>query len=162
VTLVAVASAATSTVGVSPSSIPADGSTVTTVTVTVRDLNGDLIGVGGDTVTMASDLGTLGAVADNGDGTYSAVLSGTVAGDATVSFAVNGVDAASTAAVTLIAVPAESAPPVAPVEPAPAPAPAADLASTGIDIGTGAALVGLLVASGLIFVAFKRRRVGQS
>jgi uncharacterized repeat protein (TIGR01451 family) len=159
VSLVAVPAASTSTIGVSPSSIPADGSTTSTVTVTVRDLNGDPIVVGGDKVTLNTNLGVLGAVTDHGDGTYSASLSGAAAGTATVTFTVNGADATNTADVTLVAVPAASAPPVEPAPPVEsAPPVEAGLASTGINIETGLAYVGLLLGAGLLLALAKWKR----
>ncbi|MEO7016588.1 MAG: invasin domain 3-containing protein [Leifsonia sp.] len=155
VALVAVPTASTSTVAASAASIPPDGSTTSTVTVTVRDLNGDPVVVGGDTVTMATDLGTLGAVKDNGDGTYTASLSGTVAGVSTVTFKVNGIAATNTATVALVAVPTTPEP-----TPTPPAVPTADLASTGIDLGTGLALAGLLFGGGLtLALAYWRGRL---
>jgi hypothetical protein len=59
--------------------------------------------VGGDAVTLATDLGTLGAVTDNGDGSYTATLtSSTTAGAATVTGTVNTVAIADDAAVSFL------------------------------------------------------------
>jgi adhesin/invasin len=129
------------------------------VTVTLRDVNGDPIVVGGDKVTLNTNLGVLGAVTDHGDGTYSASLSGAAAGTATVTFTVNGADATNTADVTLVAVPAASAPPVEPAPPVEsAPPVEAGLASTGINIETGLAYVGLLLGAGLLLALAKWKR----
>ena len=57
------------TVTVDPVEIPADGSSTSTVTVTVME-GGD--GVAGDTVTISADKGAVGAVTDAGNGTYTA------------------------------------------------------------------------------------------
>ncbi|MCH8253893.1 MAG: hypothetical protein IID06_00935, partial [Gemmatimonadetes bacterium] len=47
---------------------------------------------GGDTVVLLTDLGTLGLVTDNGDGTYTATLTaGVTPGFATISGTVNAV-----------------------------------------------------------------------
>ncbi|ACQ81027.1 Ig domain protein group 1 domain protein [Beutenbergia cavernae DSM 12333] len=94
----------TSTIEADPTSITADGASTSTITVTLQDSNGNPVGTGGDTVTIATDAGTLGVVTDNGDGTYTATFtSATTAGTATVSFTVNGADAPATAEVQLTA-----------------------------------------------------------
>ena len=49
--------------------LPADGTSTTTITVTVMDAGN---AVTGDTVTVTADKGDVGAVTDNGDGTYTA------------------------------------------------------------------------------------------
>src|SRR5439155_9542382 len=62
------------------------------------------LAVGGDTVALSTTRGTLGAVTDNGTGTYTATLtSSTSAGTATVSGTVNGTTFTSTAAVDFVA-----------------------------------------------------------
>ncbi|MGW9157085.1 invasin domain 3-containing protein [Microbacterium sp. NPDC055665] len=151
VNLIAVPTATTSTIAVSEGSIPADGTTGSTVTVTVRDYNGDPITVGGDTVTIGTDLGAVGAVTDNGDGTYSAVLTGTDAGTATITFTVNGVNATNTETVDLIAVPTAT----------PAPETPDGLANTGGEAGIGWAVGGLLLGAGMLLPAMRKRRVTQ-
>ncbi|MFJ8895967.1 Ig-like domain-containing protein, partial [Leifsonia sp. NPDC102414] len=93
------------------------------------------------------------AVTDNGDGTYSAPLSGVAAGVATVTFTVNGAAGTNTADVTLVAVPAAA------TSPAPAPAPAeASLATTGLDVGATLGGVGMLLGAGVILALAKRKR----
>ncbi|MFI2104621.1 invasin domain 3-containing protein, partial [Isoptericola sp. NPDC019693] len=88
------ASAATSTIAADPATITADGTSTSTVTVTLRDGNGNALTSAGGVVTMATDAGTLADVTDRGDGTTTATLrSATTAGTATVTFAVDGVDA---------------------------------------------------------------------
>ncbi|WP_416443287.1 invasin domain 3-containing protein [Leucobacter sp. HNU] len=97
------ASATTSTIAAAPSSITADGSSTSTVTVTLNDANGNPLTAGGAAVTMATTAGTLSAVTDNGDGTYTATLTSPKSvGSATVSFAVGGTTGTSTATVTFI------------------------------------------------------------
>ncbi|NNU82255.1 hypothetical protein HMH01_17660, partial [Halovulum dunhuangense] len=62
-----------------PVSIVADGTSTSAVTVSLVDANDNP--VTGASVVIATDAGTIGAVSDNGDGTYSAVLtSGVTAG----------------------------------------------------------------------------------
>jgi hypothetical protein len=88
-------SASASTIAASPGSIPADGSTATTITVTTQDANGNPETAGGATVTIASTLGTVSGVTDNGDGTYTATLTSTTTGTADVSATINGTPVSS-------------------------------------------------------------------
>ncbi|WP_459471052.1 invasin domain 3-containing protein [Aquirufa beregesia] len=78
---VGAANAATSTLSPTTASIVADGSTQT-LTVTAKDLNGNAITTGGATVliTKSSGVGTVSAVTDNGNGTYTATVSSTTSG----------------------------------------------------------------------------------
>ncbi|MDQ6606665.1 MAG: Ig-like domain repeat protein, partial [Actinomycetota bacterium] len=67
--------AANVTVGLAPTSIPADGSSATTATATVTDVNGNR--VPGDTVVFLTSFGGQGSpqpAHDNGDGTYTATI----------------------------------------------------------------------------------------
>jgi len=92
---------AASSIAATPVSITADGSSTAAITVTLRDSSGNQLTDGGDEVTMTSTAGTVGAVTDNGDGTYTAALtSSTVAATATISFTVNSGEGTNTAAVT--------------------------------------------------------------
>ncbi|MGC5169034.1 invasin domain 3-containing protein [Microbacterium sp. DT81.1] len=98
------ADAATSTIAAAPASVPADGTSTSTVTVTLFDANDNPLATGGDDVQISTTAGTIGAITDNGDGTYtSALTSPTTAGTATVGFTVNSVDAGATTAVTFVA-----------------------------------------------------------
>ena len=94
-------SAANSIISATPSSIPADGATASAVTVQLYDTSGQKITVGGATVQIASTLGTVSSVTDNGNGTYTAQLTSTVAGTAVLSFTVNGVASTDTANVSV-------------------------------------------------------------
>ncbi|MGS0561722.1 beta strand repeat-containing protein [Microbacterium aurugineum] len=98
-----------STIVAAPSLVLADGVTAATVTVTLRDAQGNPVGTGGDTVLITSDLGTPSAVTDNSDGTYTATLTSTVAGTATVGFEIDGAPGAATTAVQFTAGPADPA-----------------------------------------------------
>src|SRR6266545_3693797 len=87
------ASAATSTIAVSSGTITANGSSTSTVTVRLKDANGNALVSSGGTVVIskASGTGTLGATTNNGDGTYTATLaSPTAVGSATIGATVNG------------------------------------------------------------------------
>ena len=78
-----VASAATSTISAAPATIAAGGTSA--ITVTLKDAAGKRVPAGGDVVTLATDLGALGTVTDNNDGTYSAAFTSAVPGTATIS-----------------------------------------------------------------------------
>jgi adhesin/invasin len=96
------ADATTSLVAAAPISIVADGVTTSTITVQLKDAFSNNLTIGGDTVALATDLGSLGSVTDNSNGTYTATLaSGTTAGTATVTGTVNAVAMTDTATVTL-------------------------------------------------------------
>lgn len=102
------ASGTTSEITANPTSIDADGSSTSTITVLLRDAFGNTLTAGGATVVLSTTLGTLGAVTDNGNGTYSATLtSSTTAGTATISGTVNGAAISDTATVdfTLVGAP---------------------------------------------------------
>ncbi len=166
--------AGASDITASPAAITAGGSS--TLTVTLRDAHGNALGAAGAGVPvgMSTDLGELSAVEDIGDGTYTATLTSTVAGTATVGFAVDGTVSATTATVTV-------APADVPgtggnggtggtdgtdgtdggtgTDPAPGGAHVPRLAITGADlVAVWALLAGLLIAGGA--VAVRRARVG--
>ncbi|MEW9702723.1 invasin domain 3-containing protein [Paenibacillus sp. SI8] len=85
------------------SSLVADGTSQTTITVKLRDAQDDALTTGGETVAITSTLGTVSAVSDNHDGTYAATLTApTVVGTATISASVGGSALASTASVQLV------------------------------------------------------------
>jgi len=73
-------------------SIPADGSSTTTIRMTLNDANGNELTTGGDNVGLTTDAGTLlSSITDNGDGTYSQDLqSSTTVETATVEGTVDG------------------------------------------------------------------------
>ena len=64
----------TSTVTATDSTINADGISTTTITVQLKDVNGNNISSGGETVVISTTAGTISSVTDNGDGTYTATL----------------------------------------------------------------------------------------
>src|SRR5690606_18600686 len=74
----------------SASSITTDDSA--TITVRLKDAHGNFLTAGGDSVELATDLGTLSPVVDQGDGTYTAAFSATTPGRATSSDDVRGAD----------------------------------------------------------------------
>lgn len=94
-------SLATSTIDVSPSSITANGTSSSAVTVQLKDANGNALTSSGGTMTLSATSGTVGPVIDHGDGTYtSSVTAPTAAGTATISGQLNGSSLARTATVT--------------------------------------------------------------
>ncbi|WP_353304607.1 Ig-like domain-containing protein, partial [Sessilibacter corallicola] len=99
VTFVSPGDGPNSTVSASPASVSTDVGT-STVTVQAVDSSGTPLTVGGDVVTISSTLGTVGPVTDNGDGTYSAAVTSSNSGTATVSATVNGAAASNTDTVT--------------------------------------------------------------
>jgi uncharacterized Zn ribbon protein len=93
---------AQSSISANPHSITADGSSTSTVTVTVDDAYGNPT-AGGDAVVLHTDLGSLGSVTDNGDGTYTATLtSSTTVGTAHITGTVNSETIATTDAVNFV------------------------------------------------------------
>jgi uncharacterized repeat protein (TIGR01451 family) len=81
-----------STVVVTPATVAAGAAA--TVTLTAQDAQGNQEASGGLTVTFAlgsgSGRGTLGAVGDHGDGTYTATFTATTAGSVTLTAAIGG------------------------------------------------------------------------
>lgn len=96
-------SAAHSAVTASPAVVPADGTSAATITVQVKNAAGASVGVGGATVALTATLGTLSAVTDHGNGTYTATLRSSQAGVATVTGTVNGAEIPVQATVTFAA-----------------------------------------------------------
>ena len=102
-----VASLATSTITAAPTSITANGVSTSTVTVQLKDANGNNLTSSGGAVTLSTSLGSLGAVTDNANGTYTATLtSGTSVGTATITGALGGSAITDTATVALVPGPA--------------------------------------------------------
>jgi hypothetical protein len=84
------ASPATSLITTSHGERVADGSSTAVITVQLRDARGDPMPSGGDAVQLLTTLGMLSSVTDVGDGTYTANLTSTTSGTATVTGTVNG------------------------------------------------------------------------
>lgn len=94
------ASPAYSTITASPTSVPANGTSASTITVRLKDAAGNNITTGGDTVTLSTTRGTLSGVTDLGDGRYRATVVSTTTGTATIRGTVNGANINSSATVT--------------------------------------------------------------
>lgn len=93
------ADATTSIVSASPTSVHANGTSSSTITVQVKDGFGNNFRNGGDTVTLSTTLGTLSSVSDNSNGTYTATLTSSSEGTATISATLNSVTVTDTATV---------------------------------------------------------------
>lgn len=70
--------------------IPANGTTQATITVQLYDDEGDPINTGGENIVIQSSLGTISLTNDNGNGSYTALLSHNNSGSATVTFTLDG------------------------------------------------------------------------
>lgn len=82
---------AQTTISADPVSILADGVSTSQITVQAVDADGTNINSGGALVTLSATDGTLSAITDNGDGTYTATLtSSTIPGTVTLSGTING------------------------------------------------------------------------
>ncbi|WP_036698739.1 Ig-like domain-containing protein, partial [Paenibacillus taiwanensis] len=97
-------SPAESEVTTAHSSVVANGTSQTTVTVKLKDAQGHALTSGGATVSIESTLGTVGPVTDKQDGTYTATLtSPNTLGTATISARVGGVEIAQKRTVQFVA-----------------------------------------------------------
>ncbi len=98
-------STSTSTITASPASVVADDTT-STITVRLKDAAGNNVPSSGGTVALSTTLGTLSAVTDNGNGTYSATVKSTLVGTATITGTLNASAFASSTSVTFVPGPA--------------------------------------------------------
>ncbi|WP_130452425.1 invasin domain 3-containing protein, partial [Leucobacter luti] len=96
-------SSTVSSIAADPDRIKANGSTESTVTVTLKDANGNVLDwVPSPAVVISTDEGQVSDTVDNGDGTYTATLTASAAGTATLSFTIDGKPANDTTQVTLV------------------------------------------------------------
>ncbi|WP_431807806.1 InlB B-repeat-containing protein [Lysinibacillus sphaericus] len=102
-------SLAKSTVTVNDSSLLADGTSQTTVTVKLKDAQGNDVTTGGATVSISSTLGIIGTVTTHNNGTYTATLTApSTVGTSILSATVNGNAIAATTSVQFIPKPAQT------------------------------------------------------
>ena len=79
------------TISANPASIPANGTSTSTITVQAKDGNGNNLTSSGRHVTLSTSAGSLGSVTDNGNGTYTATLtSSTTPGTANITGTIAG------------------------------------------------------------------------
>ncbi|MGA1632535.1 MAG: beta strand repeat-containing protein, partial [Phycisphaerales bacterium] len=95
--------ATTSTVSASPTSLTADGSATSTLTVQLKNAAGQNLTVGGATVAFATpSSGSIGTVTDNNNGTYTATYTaGTTAGSVTITPKLGSTNFTNTTSITL-------------------------------------------------------------
>lgn len=93
-------STTTSTISVSSPLITANGISTSTITIRLKDQNGNNLTSSGGVVTVYTDHGTLGTVVDNNDGTYTVILtSDSNPATASITYEINGSSASSSASV---------------------------------------------------------------
>lgn len=102
--------ASQSAVAASVASVVANDSSTSTITVQLKDSSGINFNSGGSTVVIQSSLGTLSAVTDNSNGTYSATLRSSSAGSAAVTASVNGTAITASTSVSFTSAPPPSPP----------------------------------------------------
>ncbi|UAJ13999.1 invasin domain 3-containing protein [Aquirufa lenticrescens] len=93
----------TSTINASPKIIKANNKDYSTIFVQLKDFKGNNLTGNGGLVTISSTLGTVSAVVNNNNGTYTAILTGGItAGTAIISFTINGSNAVQKDTVTIL------------------------------------------------------------
>ena len=98
-----VADTTNSTINASPKIIKANNKDYSTIFVQLKDFKGNNLTGNGGLVTISSTLGTVSAVVNNNNGTYTAVLTGGLtAGTAIISFTINGSNAVQKDTVTIL------------------------------------------------------------
>ncbi|MGZ4809676.1 MAG: invasin domain 3-containing protein, partial [Thermoanaerobaculia bacterium] len=98
------ASPVTSTVTASPTAIVANGVTTSTITVRLKDADGNNLTTGAGTLSLATTRGVLSSITNNNDGTYRATLtSGIVSGPAVVTGTLDGTAMTNSATVQFLA-----------------------------------------------------------
>lgn len=99
-----VANVTQSTISAAQTTITANGSSTTTITIRLKDGSGNYLTSSGGIVLVYTSNGTVGTVTDNNNGTYTVVLtSSNTAGTANITFSVNGTTSPNSAAVTFAA-----------------------------------------------------------
>ncbi len=104
------AAASTSLITASPTAITADGSSTSTITVQLKDSNGNNLSAGGDAVVLTTSAGSLSAVTDNGNGSYTSTLtSSTSVATANITGSVNSASITDTESVSFTPAPSAAA-----------------------------------------------------
>lgn len=99
-----VASPVTSEISVNQPIVAANGTSTSIITIRLKDSLGNYLTTSGGVVTVFTDLGTLGTVVDNNNGTYTVILtSSTNAGTATITYAINGTTSNNSTSVNMVA-----------------------------------------------------------
>jgi gliding motility-associated-like protein len=98
-----VASPITSLISASLTTINADGTATSTLTIQLKDALGNNLTTTGGTVSLSTSAGTLGTVVDNNNGTYTTILtSSNVVTTANITYLLNGTNGTNTAAVAFV------------------------------------------------------------
>jgi gliding motility-associated-like protein len=98
-----VSDSTTSTINASPKIIKANNKDYSTIFVQLKDFKGNNLTGNGGLVTISSTLGTVSAVVNNNNGTYTAILTGGItAGTVIISFTINGSNAVQKDTVTIL------------------------------------------------------------
>jgi len=93
----------TSTINASPKIIRANGKDYSTIFVQLKDAKGNNLTGNGGLVTISSTLGSVSAVVNNNNGTYTAILTGGITpGTAIISFTINGANAVQKDSVVIL------------------------------------------------------------
>lgn len=99
-----VASTINSTITASPTSITANGTSTSVITIQLKDSTGANLTTSGGNVVVYTSLGTLGTVVDNNNGTYTVILTSAAnTGTATITYSINGTAATNSASVAMVA-----------------------------------------------------------
>jgi alpha-tubulin suppressor-like RCC1 family protein len=99
-----VASPVTSEISVNQPQVSADGTSVSVITIKLKDASGNYLTTSGGNVSVFTTLGTLGTVVDNNNGTYTVLLtSSTTVGNAVITYSVNGTTATNSTSVNMVA-----------------------------------------------------------
>ena len=94
-------SAANTTISANPASIAANGTSTSTLTVQAKDSSGNNLTSSGGVVILSTTLGSLGSLTDNGNGTYTAILtSAAMPGTASITGTIAATDIGHPASVT--------------------------------------------------------------
>jgi gliding motility-associated-like protein len=94
------ASTVTSTISASPTSILANGTSTSIITVQLKQSNGTNLTTTGGTVIINTNKGSISSVTDNNDGTYTAILtSSTFVETANITYTLNGTSGTNSATV---------------------------------------------------------------
>ena len=104
------ANAANTLMSVSTATVAADGTSTSTITIQAKDLLGNNITTGGETVALLQTGSALiSTVTDNNDGTYTAIITNTTAETVTISGTIAGSSLGNTQSVTFTVLPTNAA-----------------------------------------------------
>jgi hypothetical protein len=96
------------TINAAPTSMPADGSSTSAITVHAKDAQGNTLTSSGGVVTLSTDHGSLSSVTDNHDGSYTATLTASASIEtATVTGTIDGNAISAGATVSFTGVPSK-------------------------------------------------------